>query len=126
MPTSLEDVIEFLGYSNVVERVVQQSAGNLRWKTVTYEIIPQNISGGTIDLLFDETRTFVDCVGWRNWHAHFDSHEDEKVNTRNALRFIRNIMRKRYVLVEYMNKVCLLYTSPSPRDLSTSRMPSSA
>ena len=24
------------------------------------------------------------------------------------------------------NKYCLLYTSPSPRDLSTSRMPSSA
>ena len=24
------------------------------------------------------------------------------------------------------NKFCLLYTSPSPRDLSTSRMPSSA
>ena len=24
------------------------------------------------------------------------------------------------------NNVCLLYTSPSPRDLSTSRMPSSA
>ena len=26
----------------------------------------------------------------------------------------------------YLNKSCLLYTSPSPRDLSTSRMPSSA
>ena len=25
-----------------------------------------------------------------------------------------------------MNSTCLLYTSPSPRDLSTSRMPSSA
>ena len=25
-----------------------------------------------------------------------------------------------------MMKLCLLYTSPSPRDLSTSRMPSSA
>ena len=25
-----------------------------------------------------------------------------------------------------MGKICLLYTSPSPRDLSTSRMPSSA
>ena len=25
-----------------------------------------------------------------------------------------------------INKTCLLYTSPSPRDLSTSRMPSSA
>ena len=27
---------------------------------------------------------------------------------------------------EEVDKVCLLYTSPSPRDLSTSRMPSSA
>ena len=27
---------------------------------------------------------------------------------------------------QYVDDVCLLYTSPSPRDLSTSRMPSSA
>ena len=27
---------------------------------------------------------------------------------------------------DYMGMFCLLYTSPSPRDLSTSRMPSSA
>ena len=26
----------------------------------------------------------------------------------------------------HIEKICLLYTSPSPRDLSTSRMPSSA
>ena len=30
------------------------------------------------------------------------------------------------MMVTQMNKSCLLYTSPSPRDLSTSRMPSSA
>ena len=28
--------------------------------------------------------------------------------------------------MEWWNQICLLYTSPSPRDLSTSRMPSSA
>ena len=28
--------------------------------------------------------------------------------------------------MEMVDEVCLLYTSPSPRDLSTSRMPSSA
>ena len=27
---------------------------------------------------------------------------------------------------QYKNIICLLYTSPSPRDVSTSRMPSSA
>eukprot|EP00829_Urostomides_striatus_P015137 TRINITY_DN4680_c0_g1_i1.p1 TRINITY_DN4680_c0_g1~~TRINITY_DN4680_c0_g1_i1.p1 ORF type:complete len:121 (+),score=45.07 TRINITY_DN4680_c0_g1_i1:64-426(+) len=30
------------------------------------------------------------------------------------------------ILLEAANNLCLLYTSPSPRDLSTSRMPSSA
>ena len=30
------------------------------------------------------------------------------------------------VQVKVLNEHCLLYTSPSPRDLSTSRMPSSA
>ena len=29
-------------------------------------------------------------------------------------------------LLEHMNDACLLYTSPSPRDRSLSRMPSSA
>ena len=31
-----------------------------------------------------------------------------------------------YFKPEYMNKDCLLYTSPSPRDRTRSRMPSSA
>ena len=33
---------------------------------------------------------------------------------------------QRPTLIIEPNKTCLLYTSPSPRDLSTSRMPSSA
>ena len=31
-----------------------------------------------------------------------------------------------FIFVRYLHMGCLLYTSPSPRDLSTSRMPSSA
>ena len=38
----------------------------------------------------------------------------------------RNIIIKNNVQVFSSNYSCLLYTSPSPRDLSTSRMPSSA
>jgi len=40
----------------------------------------------------------------------------------------RNLARKPALVVhlESGDNVCLLYTSPSPRDLSTSRMPSSA
>ena len=51
---------------------------------------------------------------------------------------VRSLMREKNIrmdqakninkaaVVERVNKSCLLYTSPSPRDLSTSRMPSSA
>ena len=36
----------------------------------------------------------------------------------------QTVEKSSYKMIEY--KTCLLYTSPSPRDLSTSRMPSSA
>ena len=36
------------------------------------------------------------------------------------------LMNGTYLVYETENYTCLLYTSPSPRDLSTSRMPSSA
>ena len=44
---------------------------------------------------------------------------------------LQKVLEKAVVLVsarmpEAQRLICLLYTSPSPRDLSTSRMPSSA
>ena len=49
--------------------------------------------------------------------------EFEGGNFENALKD----MRENISLKEFRSKYpCLLYTSPSPRDLSTSRMPSSA
>ena len=42
-----------------------------------------------------------------------------------STRFIRDWITSRY-LDQILQIICLLYTSPSPRDLSTSRMPSSA
>ena len=54
----------------------------------------------------------------RKWYDRVDEDElsgaaQEKYNFNNGYAFFKN-------------KRCLLYTSPSPRDLSTSRMPSSA
>ena len=64
------------------------------------------------------------------------------VNNDNAIRFgmgaikgvgqsavdsiVASREEKPYLSLFDMTKSCLLYTSPSPRDLSTSRMPSSA
>ena len=42
---------------------------------------------------------------------------------RQTLLFLQLYLRK---FLDFQKSICLLYTSPSPRDLSTSRMPSSA
>ena len=39
---------------------------------------------------------------------------------------VKSVFLDRVIIVSKYDRDCLLYTSPSPRDLSTSRMPSSA
>ena len=53
--------------------------------------------------------------------AHFDVEQD--INKPMELVFLLNSFLKNDITIK---NICLLYTSPSPRDLSTSRMPSSA
>ena len=58
-------------------------------------------------------------------YAHYGAYEFAAA-TESADRFIRLHPRHPNVDYAFYMKGCLLYTSPSPRDLSTSRMPSSA
>ena len=55
---------------------------------------------------------------------------NDKTSSTNTATKRENISNKNIELVnqyfEYLNKHCLLYTSPSPRDQRGSRMPSSA
>eukprot|EP00831_Metopus_contortus_P049298 TRINITY_DN40643_c0_g1_i1.p2 TRINITY_DN40643_c0_g1~~TRINITY_DN40643_c0_g1_i1.p2 ORF type:complete len:127 (+),score=23.36 TRINITY_DN40643_c0_g1_i1:19-399(+) len=61
-----------------------------------------------------------------------EKHEDLEIlsESKEAGIFIVATKDRRKVFItghlEYDRETCLLYTSPSPRDLSTSRMPSSA
>ena len=68
-----------------------------------------------------------------NLTEHFKTHKKDNHSRRGLLKMV-SLRRK---LLDYVRekdenrykeliKSCLLYTSPSPRDLSTSRMPSSA
>ena len=52
----------------------------------------------------------------------FDKHTENLVEI--AMAFAALVSK--YTKLTDTDSVCLLYTSPSPRDLSTSRMPSSA
>ena len=80
-------------------------------------------------------------ISWLDFNARvLQEAQDENVPLIERLRFIGifsnnldEFYKVRYATVkriarleEAKNRVCLLYTSPSPRDKSSSRMPSSA
>ena len=55
---------------------------------------------------------------------------DASLSENDALKKLKSISKKNVIFRNFIGmgyyNTCLLYTSPSPRDLSTSRMPSSA
>ena len=57
-------------------------------------------------------------------HIQKDQSEIESAKAEGNLPKVRHLTEELKELEEY--KDCLLYTSPSPRDISGSRMPSSA
>ena len=78
-------------------------------------------SGGRQNAFPNETRPYIDeSVSYEGYPQNA-----EKVNGRWAMiGFVALIGA--YATTGQIIPGCLLYTSPSPRDLSTSRMPSSA
>ena len=69
------------------------------------------------------TRQRLLVIGWREWITlsglECPTPIKAKIDTGAATSALHASKLERF-------EVCLLYTSPSPRDLSTSRMPSSA
>ena len=75
-------------------------------------LVPGDVNqDGTVDLL--DVEPFVTILGEGVFQVEADINQDGVVNLLDVQPFIDIL-------------TCLLYTSPSPRDLSTSRMPSSA
>ena len=76
--------------------------------------------------LFDNAKGFGECI--EKLVEPYRSTKIDKIIGLEARGFIIGgaIARELECGFVPIRKVCLLYTSPSPRDLSTSRMPSSA
>ena len=78
-----------------------------------------------------EDGSYATAIGSLFMSRHSQSHEFAPVLAQPALCIMAQGRKEVQLANEYfnydpLNYLCLLYTSPSPRDLSTSRMPSSA
>ena len=70
----------------------------------------------------DMVKSLFKQAGLNNWTFE----KADGIELRNAFNTIMDNVSELLASIEAQPLVCLLYTSPSPRDLSTSRMPSSA
>ena len=102
----------------------------------------ENFVTSEVDLIKEQDSTSLEC--FNDWSIVPDGFTINKAETANKVIFIgfdcnvytdefssklgtRLLDRKRFTVTrETRDKRCLLYTSPSPRDVEESRMPSSA
>ena len=97
-----------------------------------------NFDGTCYEEFSDVPNQLIDYFSKLPIHTHYFLAFDTKLiqleanyfSIMAALRRSRVIIPMKYSLEYFQDQaeliICLLYTSPSPRDLSTSRMPSSA
>ena len=99
---------------NNQDEILDESAVDTQHQTI--------MQGGKIEEFADALGRFCRVEGWKKL----------KDENGEPFRSLRHYIEAKppfgagYSGKAGMDKICLLYTSPSPRDLSTSRMPSSA
>ena len=107
-----------------------------RWRSMFTEVkieglreygivfVPRDVPPPDTPTVFRSQKIDTDYGSLLRFHVTIDYDEDRKCSVEVWINPMDDLHRS---LVESMlSNGCLLYTSPSPRDLSTSRMPSSA
>ena len=100
----------------------------------TYEINMSTFSKMFNKHIKNTYRDVKEAIMKRFWEREFtfkDKYETNKLGelVRARVKWVTTVKysdKAGFIKIYFNPEICLLYTSPSPRDLSTSRMPSSA
>ena len=96
--------------------------GKKEFECMNLDVYDVLIFRGKVKALVVQARSF-----WKNLRKGYTrSGKDYYLVIRSGRKFTAQEVEKSTCAKRAKNTTCLLYTSPSPRDLSTSRMPSSA
>ena len=87
--------------------------------------LSSSITGKDVRLL-KEKYPGVPVVSYVNTSAEVKAETDVCCTSANAVKIVKSLGVKRVIFLPDDYLACLLYTSPSPRDATLSRMPSSA
>ena len=75
--------------------------------------------------IFKEAKNFIESIFFNDSSLNYAENCLQEKNNHEAIIFYNEQKQNKRISWDQLRN-CLLYTSPSPRDLSTSRMPSSA
>ena len=112
---TLKDSLAYTGVGHATDRAVTLGL---------HGYLPHTIIKENMDEVIDYTWNSKSLDINEGQKAAFFSEDDIIFDTRNSLK--QNPNGLVFDLLGKSDKICLLYTSPSPRDVEESRMPSSA
>ena len=108
------------------KRILNNNLEILTNKLKRIENLEQKILGSQLKMIYQKKLILLDFLDPRV--KNFSEYEKNVMRIElNNLNFKEEMIKQKFFKgLESESESCLLYTSPSPRDLSTSRMPSSA
>ena len=119
-----------MAFNNAKMNLSEQRARTLQDEEVLRRVqnalhlkhLPMNVEAFDISHL-SGNQTVASMVSWKRNHA---SRQDYRKYRIQSIEGPDDFASMKEVLTRRYKRTCLLYTSPSPRDLARSRMPSSA
>ena len=132
--SAIGDVIATLG----IAKLIAKKAPNV-WKASlmtldknqTLDLIKKEAYFCTNEYFYGKSRPYVQTFVCQHpqyqWPLCFDLRHDPNIYLKMPIQELTNVMKKQPKFIRTIrHNNCLLYTSPSPRDATLSRMPSSA
>jgi hypothetical protein len=90
---------------------IEQLKKKLRWENIRHQIVEDTFSHITVvpdgkDLscirfVFDYEITYLECLGFSEWHAHYCSYDNETKNIVEAIHTARRLVNKNLCLAEH-------------------------
>ena len=101
---SVEQIKQKLKWDNIHLKHRKEEYNGNSYEYADVIIFPDTENLPTIEFVFDSEISYIECVGFSNWHTHYDSYEDDRRNLVKVLQDTKKLINHKSCLVEELQR----------------------